>query len=87
MALGDGTYVFLEYDLLGRGRTDNLGKPAQMSGAPVGAAHIADVLAQQEGFEAVLGGLEILYGIVARAVEVLNVLVLDCRNVDGGEIT
>lgn len=87
MALGYGTYVFLEDDLLGRGRTDNFGEPTQMSRAPVGAAHIADVVAEQEGFEAVLGGLEILYGIVARAAEVPDGLVLDSRDIDGGEIT
>ena len=48
--LVDAADVFLEHNLLGRGGTYHFGQPAEMSGPPVGAAGVADVLTQQNAF-------------------------------------
>ena len=45
--------------LAGQGWADDLAEPSQMGRPPGGPARIADIVAQQEGFEPVLGGLEI----------------------------
>jgi len=86
LVFGDRPHVLLEDDLLGWGRTDDLGEPSQVSRAPAGAPLIADILPQQESFEAVLGGLEIGHGILASAAEVPNGLVFDCWDIDRGEV-
>ena len=82
----DGTDIFLEDDLLRRGVADHLTEPAQVSGSPVGLAFVADILAQQEGLQAVLGGLEVFDGIFAGAGQVADRLVGDIRDIDGGEV-
>jgi hypothetical protein len=58
--------ILLEDELLGRGGTDDLTEPAEMSGPPSGAPGIADVLAEQEGFEASLGRFEVTESVFDR---------------------
>lgn len=81
-----GSDVFLEHELLGRGRTDHLTEPPQGGQAPGGPAHIADILAQENRFEAKRGGLEITEGICTRPTQIPDRLVLDRRDVAGGEL-
>jgi hypothetical protein len=84
--LVDRPDVLLEDDLLrGRG-TDDLGEPAQVSGAPGGPARISDILPQQKGVETELGGLEIAEGVLAGTTEVTDRVILDCGDIDGGKI-
>src|SRR3989304_5059484 len=62
---GDGAHVLLEDDLLRGGRTHHFGQPAQVGGAPAGPAFVAEILAQQEGLQPVLGRFEIPHGVLA----------------------
>jgi hypothetical protein len=43
-------------------------------------------MSEQEGFEPILGGLEIADGIFTRAAEVADGFVFHRRDIDGGEI-
>jgi hypothetical protein len=58
----------------------------QMGWAPGGPAGIADIMAEQKGFETELGGLEIADGIFTSPAEVTDGFVLHRRDIDGGEI-
>jgi hypothetical protein len=49
----------LEDDLLSGWGTDDFREPSEVGRLPGGPAVIAAILAQQEGLQAVLGGLEI----------------------------
>jgi hypothetical protein len=53
---------------------------------PGGPTRIADILAQENRFEAKLGGLEITEGIVTRPTQLTDGVVLDRGDLDGGEI-
>ena len=70
-ALGfvDGIDEFLEDDLLGGTVQHEPREPAPMRAAPPGAAFVADVVTQQEGLQALLGGCDIALALlrVARA--------------------
>jgi hypothetical protein len=68
--LVDRADVFLVNDLLRRGGTDHFREPPQMGWAPGGPARIADIVAEQKGFEPELGGLEIADGIFTGPAEV-----------------
>ena len=81
-----GPDIRLEDDRLGGRRTDHFRQPAQMGRPPRGTALIPDILAQQEGFQSVLGGLAIPDRIRTRAGEVTDRLVLDRRDLDRGQI-
>jgi hypothetical protein len=70
-----GPARLLADDLLGGRRTDHCRQPAQIGGSPGGAARIADILAQEEGLQPVLGGLAIP-----------DRLVLDRWDIDRGQI-
>jgi hypothetical protein len=83
---GNATQILLEDDLLRGGVADDFAEPAQMGGSPVGLALVADILAQQKGLQAELGGLEILEGVFAGAGEIADRLVGEIRDVDGGEV-
>ena len=56
---GHGVDIFLKHNVLCRGGTDHLTEPAEMGWAPGGLARVADIVAQEKGFEAMFGGLEI----------------------------
>lgn len=56
---GDRTDIFLDDDLLSRGVADDLTEPAEMGGFPIGPSFVTNVLSEQEGLEAVLGGFEV----------------------------
>ena len=81
-----GPAIRLEDDLLGGRRTDHFRPPAQMGGSPGGAARIADILAQEEGLQPVLGGLAIPHRILTGADQVADGLILDGRDLDGRQI-
>ncbi len=53
----------------------------------MGAAGVADILAQEEGFQAEAGGFQIVHGILAGPGQVADGLVLDLGNVDRVEVT
>src|SRR5919109_3497131 len=57
--LGDRPDVFLEDEWLGRCLTDHFRAPAEVSRAPGGAARIAAIVSEQEGFQPELRGLEL----------------------------
>jgi hypothetical protein len=56
--------IFLAHDVLRRGRADDLREPPEMGWTPIGLARGADIVSEQEGFEATLGVLAIAEGIV-----------------------
>ncbi len=64
MLFVDGPHVLLKHDLLGGRRADHLGEPAQVCRTPIRLSLIADILAQQEGLESVLGGFQIADGVL-----------------------
>ena len=81
------TDIFLKDDLLRRCGTDHLREPAEMGRAPIGPAHLPDILSQQKGFETELGVFEIAEGIFTRPGEIANGFILDLGDLDRGEIT
>jgi hypothetical protein len=83
---GDGPNVFLEDHLLRWRRTDDLRQPSEVGGAPIGLARLADILPQEQGFEAAFGGLEIAQGIFASAAQVPDGFVRDLWDIDRGQI-
>jgi hypothetical protein len=83
---GHRTDIFLEHDLLRRGRTDALREPPEMGEAPVGPAGVADIVSEQEGFEAKLGVLAIAEGIFTGSGEIANRCIVHCGDIDEGEI-
>jgi hypothetical protein len=56
--------IFLAHDVLRRGRAGDLREPPEMGWTPIGLARGADIVSEQEGFEATLGVLAIAEGIV-----------------------
>jgi hypothetical protein len=85
--LVDGTDVCLKDHVSSRARTDDLREPSEMGRVPGGQARVAASVAEQEGFEAELGGFEITEGIFARPAEIPKSLVFLLGNIDRGEIT
>ena len=57
-----------------------------MRGAPIGLARIANVLAQEKGFEARRRGFEVTETIFTGATQIANGFVIDLGDVDGGEV-
>ena len=86
LLFGDSTDVFLEDDLLSGGIADDFAEPAQVGRVPVGFALVADILAQQEGLEAELGGFEVLEGVFPGAGEVTDGLIGKVGDIDGREV-
>jgi hypothetical protein len=81
-----GSDVFLENDWLrGRG-TDHRTKPAEMGWAPGGLARVAAIVAQEKGFEAMLGCLEIAQRIFTGTTEVTDGFVRDLWDINGREV-
>src|SRR5262244_4615536 len=83
---GYRTDIFLEHDLLCRRRADDLGKPPEMGRAPIGPAGVADIMAEQEGFETELGVLAIAEGIFTGAGEIANRFIVHCGDIHDSEI-
>ena len=84
--LRDGAPVFLEDDLLRRGRAHDAGGPPEMGGVPAGAVLVANVVTEQDRLQPALTPLEILQRIVAAATEIPQRLVLeyDLARLKGG---
>jgi hypothetical protein len=78
--------IFLEDDLLRRGRTDHLREPAPVGRPPGGLARLADVMPQQTRVEPELGGFESPDGIFASPAQVADGFVFDLGNRDGREV-
>ena len=78
--------IFLEDDLLRRGRTDHVSEPAQVGWPPGGLARIAEIMPQQKRFEPERGGLEIPEGLFASPAQVAEGFVFDLWNLDGSEV-
>jgi len=79
--------IFLEHDLLRRGRADDLREPPEMGWAPIGLARVADIVSEQEGFEAKLGVLEIAEGIFTGPRQVPDGFIFHLGDIDRGEIS
>jgi hypothetical protein len=82
----DPSDVCLEDNLLSWCGTDDFSEPSEVGRPLGGPAFIADILAQQEGLQAVLGGLEILDGTLSGAGQVEDGLVLNLGDIDRREI-
>src|SRR5262249_12523649 len=78
--------IFLKDDVLRRGRADALREPPEMGWAPMSLARVADIMAEQEGFEAKLGVLEIAEGIFTGPRQVPNGFIFHLGDRDHGEI-
>jgi hypothetical protein len=83
---GDRADVCLEDHVRSGGGTDDFREPSEVGRTPGGPAFRAAILAQQEGLQAVLGGLEIANRILAGAGQVADRLVLDLGDIDRREI-
>ncbi len=79
--------IFLEDDLLGRGRTDDFREPAQVGRTPGGLARIADIMPQQKRFEPELGGPEIPDSIFPSPAQISDGFVFHPGNIDGSKVT
>ena len=86
VAFRDRPHTFLKDDLLGGRRADHVREPAQMGGAPIRPPRIANILPQQEGFKAQLGGFQIFEDIFSRSGQVADGFILDRRDIHRGEI-
>lgn len=84
--LRDGTDVCLKDDLLCRGGTDDFREPPKVGRAPIGPARLADILAEQEGFESELGIFEIADRIFARPREIPDRFIVHFGDIHGGEV-
>src|SRR5262245_12188782 len=77
--------VFLKNNLLrGRG-TDHFREPPQVGRAPIGPAGVADIVAEQKGFETEFGVFAITDDIFTRPREVANGFIWDLRDIDRRE--
>jgi len=81
-----GSDVFVENDVLRGCGTDHLTEPAEMGWAPGGLARVADIVAQEKGLEAMLGGLEIAQRIFTGTIEVTDGFVRDLWDLNGREV-
>src|SRR5262245_54192220 len=63
-------HIFLEDNLLRRGRTHNLREPAQVGWSPRGPTCVANIVSEEESFETELGGFEISNDILTCSGEV-----------------
>jgi hypothetical protein len=86
VVFGHGPDIVLEDNLLGRRRTDDLTEPTQMRRPPMGTTCITDILAQEDGFQPVLGGLALPDGLLTGAGQVADGFVLDLGDRDRCEI-
>jgi hypothetical protein len=82
----DSPPIFLEDDVLSGGGTDHVAQPAQVGRAPGGPARVAEIVPQQKGFEAKLGGLEIPKSLLTGAGEGADGLILDRWPTDRREL-
>jgi hypothetical protein len=78
--------IFLEDELLRRGRTDDFREPAPGGRPPGGLARIAAILPEQTRVEPELGGLEIPDSIFTRPAQLAEGFVCDLGNIDGREV-
>jgi hypothetical protein len=67
--------------------TDHRRAPAEVGRAPLGPAHIPDILSQQQGFQTALGVFAIAEGLFTRPGAIAKGCIFDCGDIDGGEIT
>ena len=84
--VGHRTDICLEHDVLRRGRADDLREPPEMGRAPIGPAGVADILAEQEGFETKLGVFAIADGIFTGSGELANRFIVHFGDIHGCEI-
>ena len=82
----DGPDVFLEDDVLRRGRTDDLREPSEVGRAPIGPARVPYSMPEQKGFEPKSRGLEIAEGICTRPAEVSDGFIFHLGHRDRGAI-
>jgi hypothetical protein len=84
---GDRVHICLKDDLLGRGGTDDLAAPSEVSWPPSGLARRAAIVPQEKRFEPKLGGLEITDGLFTRSAQVPHRFILHRRDVDRDQVT
>ena len=84
--LMDRAPVVLEDDVWRRGGADPCGEPPQMGRAPGRPTRRADIVAEPNGVETALGGLELSAGVFTCPAEVADGLVRHRRDLDGGKV-
>ena len=84
---GHRPHIFWKDDWLRCGGTHDRAEPAQVRGAPGGPAGLPDIMAEQTGFEAQLGRLQIVQRIFTRTAQVTHGFIFDCGDIDRGEST
>ena len=84
--LMDRADIFLEDNVLRRGRPDHVREPAPVGWPPGGSAGRAAIVPQQKRFETALGGLEIPDGIFTGPAQSPDGFVFDLWNLDRREL-
>jgi len=83
----DRAPVVLQDELLGGGVTDHRREPSEMGRTPIGLVGIAEIVPEQEGFQAKCRGLESTQGIFAGAGAIAQGFTCCLGDIDGGEST
>jgi hypothetical protein len=81
----NGAHICLADDLLRWGGTDHRTAPPERGWAPGGPARIADILPQEQRFEAKFGRLEVADDLFPRPTQVPHGLIFNLWNGDGGQ--
>ena len=84
--LVDRPDICLKDDVLRRCGTDDFAEPPEMGWPPIGPAHIADIVPEQEGCAPKCRGLEIAQSIFASPAQITHGFVFDFGDRDQGEI-
>lgn len=77
----DGPNIFVKDDLLRRGGPDDFRQPPQVRRAPIGPARLANILAEQEGFETTLGVFDIADHLFAGPCEIPDRFIVHFGNI------
>jgi hypothetical protein len=83
---GDRADVCLKDDWLGGCGTDHCREPPEVGRAPSGLARLANILPEEKGFAAELGGFALAQGLVASAAQVPEGFVRDLGDIDRGQV-
>ena len=81
------TDLCLQDDGLRWDRADHLREPPQVGRAPIGPAHVTDIVSAHEGFETARGVFASADGICTCPSQIAHGFIVDCGDRDGGEIT
>jgi hypothetical protein len=83
----DRAAIFVEHDVLGRGRTAHCREPPEVSRVPGGLARRAEVVPQQKGLQTQLGGVELTEPIFTRPTQITPGCLFTLGDRDGGAVS